>query len=180
MPKALQCPGLSPARSRKACRSLAADVQAVAACFGGHRISRAQPAGLLRPIRPTAWRPEPGRNTISAHRTAPCSLLAGRRYYQTLRYGTIDDTGNAAVVGWGAAGLSTFRWTGSGWTPLGVTPVFGDAAAHPASVISARIAKVDTTSIENLLVLSVRDTPFQEQGLWVYRFVSGTRLADDR
>ena len=32
-------------------------------------------------------------------------------YYQTLRYGMIDDTGDAAVVGWGGAGLSTFRWT---------------------------------------------------------------------
>jgi len=88
-------------------------------------------------------------------------------YYQTLRYGTIDVTGAGIVVGWGSNGLATFRWNGSGWTPLTATSSFGDARSHdPGELISAQLAKIDTTSESKLLLMTSR-------GLTAFRFVSG-------
>lgn len=89
-------------------------------------------------------------------------------YYETLRYGVIDATGAAAVIGWGAGGISTFRWTGTGWTELAFTSSFGNAAGYdPAELTSLRLAQIDTTSAKKLLFLNA-------DGLAGYRFESGT------
>ena len=73
-------------------------------------------------------------------------------YYETLRYGMIDASGNASVIGWGAQGISTFTWNGSGWTPQAATPAFGDAVAtDPRDLISLQLGKIDATGKAKLL-----------------------------
>jgi hypothetical protein len=89
-------------------------------------------------------------------------------YYETLRYGQIDANGTTAVIGWGANGIATSRWNGSGWTALAASAGFGDATGYdPAEITSLRLAQIDTTSEKKLLFLNA-------DGLAAYRFDSGT------
>ncbi len=97
-------------------------------------------------------------------------------YYQTLRYGMIDASGNASVIGWGTQGISTFTWNGSGWTPQAATPAFGDAVAtDPRDLISLQLAKIDAAGKAKLITVD-------DSGLTAFQFVPGTgwqRQVDD-
>lgn len=89
-------------------------------------------------------------------------------YYQTLRYGMIDGSSNASVIAWGAQGISTFTWNGSGWTPQAQTSAFGDAAsADSRELISLQLANVDATGRAKLLTVD-------SSGLTAFQFVAGT------
>lgn len=87
-------------------------------------------------------------------------------YGLSIRYGSrvLAPDGGSVVVGWGTGGIETYRWNGSGWTDLGITREFGNAAAHAAGALSMQIASIDHTVPDRLLVIG-------DKGLSAYAFV---------